>query len=339
MEATHQYIERHSGEIRDELLKADRLIRLIYSGLRENASVLFRALTSSVLTDMIAWSHYDNPLKLKPSHIRRMICDLRINTDEIIEPECTRSLRTLFERKIAYWKTRPMPDGTDKVVSPCDARVIPGSLCKDTSFFIKDKFFDMDELLGTDKYGWLNAFEGGHYAVFRLTPDKYHYNHAPVTGNVVDFYEITGRYHSCNPSAVIELVTPYSKNKRVVTVINTDVPGGTGAGLVAMVEIVALMIGDIEQAYSDSAYDNPRKLALNDVMLKGQPKSLFRPGSSTVVLLFQKDRFAFSSDLLENVGRTDVQSRFSKGFGQSLVETDLSVRSEIGIALKNKENK
>jgi phosphatidylserine decarboxylase len=52
------------------------------------------------------------------------------------------------------------------------------------------------------------------------------------------------------------------------------------------------------------------------------------------VLLFQKDRFAFSSDLLENVGRTDVQSRFSKGFGQSLVETDLSVRSEIGIALK-----
>jgi phosphatidylserine decarboxylase len=334
MEIAHQYIERHSGEIRDEMLKADRLIRLIYSGLRENAAVLFRALTSSVLTDMIAWSHYDNPLKLKPAHIRSMIRDLRINTDEILEPECTRSMRTLFERKIAYWKTRPMPDGREKVVSPCDARMIPGSLSKDTSFFIKDKFFDMEELLGTDKHSWLSAFEGGHYAVFRLTPDKYHYNHAPVTGNVVDFYEITGRYHSCNPSAVIELVTPYSKNKRVVTVINTDVPGGTGAGLVAMVEIVALMIGDIEQAYSDSAYDDPRKLALNDVMLKGQPKSLFRPGSSTVVLLFQKDRFAFSSDLLENVGRTDVQSRFSKGFGQSLVETDLSVRSEIGIALK-----
>lgn len=338
MEKAHQYIERHSGEIRDELLKADRIIRLMYSGLRENASFLFRTLTSSILTELIAWSHYDNPFKLKPAHIRKIIRDLHINTDELIEPECTRSLRTLFERKIAYWKTRPMPDGPDKVVSPCDARIIPGSLSQDTSFFIKHKFFDVEELMGKDKNRWLNAFEGGHYAVFRLTPDKYHYNHAPVTGAVVDFYEINGRYHSCNPSAVIEMVTPYSKNKRVVTIINTDIAGGTGAGLVAMVEIVALMIGDIEQAYSDSAYDNPRKPTLNDVILKGQPKSLFRPGSSTVVLLFQKDRFQFSPDLLANVSRTDVQSRFSKGFGQSLVETDLSVRSEIGIALK-KENK
>jgi phosphatidylserine decarboxylase len=334
METTHQYIDRYSGEIRHELLKADRLIRLMYSSLRENAAFLFRTLTSSVLTEMIAWSHYDNPLTLNPSHIRRMIRDLRINTDELLEPECTRSMRSLFERKITYWETRPMPAGSDNVVSPCDARMIPGSLTQDTSFFIKHKFFDIKELLGKDKNDWLNAFDGGHYAVFRLTPDKYHYNHAPVTGKVVDFYDINGRYHSCNPSAVIELVTPYSKNKRVVTVINTDIPGGTGAGLVAMVEIVALMIGDIEQAYSDSAYDDPRKLTLNEVMLKGQPKSLFRPGSSTVVLLFQKDRFAFSPDLLENVRRTDVKSRFSKGFDQSLVETDLDVRSEIGIALK-----
>ena len=336
MEATHQYIDRHSGKICDEKLTADRLIRLLYSRLRESAGFLFRTFTSSFLTDMIAWSHYDNPLKLKNYHIRRMICDLHINTDEILEPECTRSMRALFERKITYWKTRPMPGGTDKVVSPCDARMIPGSLNENTRFFIKYKFFDVEELLGRDKFAWLNAFEGGQYAVFRLTPDKYHYNHAPVTGSVIDFYEIRGKYHSCNPSAVIELVTPYSKNKRVVTVIDTDIPGGTGAGLIAMVEIVALMIGDIEQAYSEFVYDAPRKLTKNDVMIKGQPKSLFRPGSSTVVLLFQKERFQFSPDLLENVGRADVQSRFSKGFGQSLVETDLAVRSEIGIALKRK---
>jgi phosphatidylserine decarboxylase len=43
------------------------------------------------------------------------------------------------------------------------------------------------------------------------------------------------------------MVRPYSKNKRVVTIIDTDVEGGTGIGLVAMIEVVALMIGDIVQ--------------------------------------------------------------------------------------------
>ena len=333
MRLSHQYIERYSKRVCDEQITADRVIRLIYSNLKENAAFLFRTVTSSILTELIAWSYYDNPVHLSTSQIRRIIKDLNIDTGELLEPECTKSLRTLFERKIPYWKTRPMPDGTDKVVSPCDARILPGMLSKGSSFFIKNKFFDLDELFGLDKTAWLEAFEGGAYAIFRLTPDKYHYNHAPVSGRVVDIYEITGRYHSCNPSAVIEVVTPYSKNKRVVTIIDTDVLNGTGSGLVAMVEIVALMIGDIKQAYSRTAYHSPIKLAPNDFILKGQPKSLFRPGSSTVVLLFQKNRFAFSKDLLENVNRTDVQSRFSKGFGESLVETDLQVRSEIGTAL------
>ena len=95
---------------------------------------------------------------------------------------------------------------------------------------------------------WLRAFRKADFAILRLTPDKYHYNHTPVAGRVVKIYPISGEYHSCNPAAVVTVVTPYSKNKRVVTIIDTDVPGGTGVGLVAMIEIVALMIGDIVQA-------------------------------------------------------------------------------------------
>ena len=52
------------------------------------------------------------------------------------------------------------------------------------------------------------------------------------------------------PGAVVALVTPYSKNSRVVTIIDTEVPGGTGVGLVAMIEVVALMIGEVVQCYS-----------------------------------------------------------------------------------------
>jgi phosphatidylserine decarboxylase len=199
-------------------------------------------------------------------------------------------------------------------------------------FWLKTKFFTYEELLGTDKREWLHAFAGGDFAIFRLTPEKYHYNHAPVAGRVVDFYAIDGACHSCNPGAVIELATPYSRNKRFVTVIDTDVPGGTGVGLVAMIEVVALMIGEVVQAYSDERYDVPQPMQLGMFLRKGVPKSLYRPGSSTDVLLFQRGRIRFDDDIVANMRRQGVASRFTRGFGVPLVETDLAVRSSIARA-------
>ncbi len=65
---------------------------------------------------------------------------------------------------------------------------------------------------------------------------------------------------------------------------------------------------------------------------KGQPKSLFRPGSSTDVLIFQKGRVKFSQDLVTNMYNQEAQSRYSLGFGKPLVETEVNVRSKIAFA-------
>src|SRR5262249_52191781 len=155
------------------------------------------------------------------------------------------------------------------------------------------------------------------FALFRLTPEKYHYVHVPAAGQVVDFYEIHGRYHSCNPQATVSLITPYSKNRRVVTILQTDVPGGSHIGLVAIIEVVALMVGQIEQRYSEDRYDGPRSILPGMFLKRGQPKSLFRPGSSTVILLFQPGRVEFADDLISNRFRRDATSRFSLGFNQT----------------------
>jgi phosphatidylserine decarboxylase len=146
---------------------------------------------------------------------------------------------------------------------------------------------------------------------------------------VVDFYEITGRYHSCHPAAVVSCVTPYSKNRRSVTIIDTDVEGGSRLGLVAMVEVVAMMIGDILQCYSENRYESPRQIVPGMMLRRGQPKSLFRPGSSVDVLIFQKDRIRFSNDIRKNLHHPSAVSRFSKGFGQPLIETEVKIRQEI----------
>ena len=325
----HQYVERHSGRICEEKLFGDRAVRVLYSVAREYASPLFRALTGPRFSRWLAALQYDSPLT-RVAGGRNFMESSGLDWNECVAPrEELSTMREVFERQVRYWECRPIPLDPSVVVSPADSRVIVGSLQESSSLFLKEKFFHFEELLGSDKRKWLHNFVDGDFAIFRLTPEKYHYNHTPVAGVVLDHYTIDGAYHSCNPAAVVALATPYSKNRRVVTIIDTDVPGGTGVGLVAMLEVVALMIGEVVQCYSDRRYDEPKDLEPGMFVRRGQPKSLFRPGSSTDVLLFQKGRVRFDADLVSNLGKTEVSSRFTSAYGHAMVETELEVRSSV----------
>lgn len=328
----HQYVERMNGTIMDEELFGDRIVHFLYSRAREKAPFLFRLATSARMSSLLGLYHFD--LKLNPRLIgnSRFLSRYGVDLSECVAPpEYFTTPRRIFERQIRYWECRPMPQADAAVVSPADSRVALGALHPESLLFLKDKFFNYEELLGAERPRWLELFNHGDYAVFRLTPDKYHYNHTPVSGRVVDHYSLSGRYHSCNPGAVVEIVTPYSKNKRVVTIIDTDVAGGTGIGHVAMVEVVAMMIGDIVQCYSDAAYDHPLQIRPGMFLSKGQPKSLYRPGSSTDILIFERNRIRFAGDLLQKGRRTDVHSRFSLSFGRPLVEVEVQARSLIAM--------
>ena len=331
----HQYIERQSGRICNEDLIADQWVQWLYGYARERAPLIFKALTSARATQWLSLLNYDLPVYRRPAMLKKLINELNIDLHECLdEPDKLDSARKLFERRIKYWRFRPMPEDPRTVVAPADAKALVGSWKQIRQLFLKEKFFAFKELLGRSQSHWQRAFEDGDFAVFRLTPEKYHHNHLPVAGRVVDFYAIDGDYHSCNPAAVVAEATPFSKNKRVVTVIDTDLPGGTRIGLVAMVEVVALMIGEIVQCYSATRYDDPQPIRPGMFVLKGQPKSLYRPGSSVDLLFFQQGRMEFDADLLANSRRTEVQSRFTHAFQHPLVETEVRVRSSIGRGLK-----
>lgn len=326
----HQYIERLSGKVCDERPLGDKAVALLYSQVREHSPTLFRLFTSRRWSKTIAQIAYDLPGGGALCGVWQLLREGKINLAECVEESTSyKTPREIFERQIRYWECRPMNNDPQTVASPCDARMLLGSLADQSSLFIKEKFFSYPELLGTEKLTWRRTFFGSDFAVFRLTPEKYHYVHWPVTGEVVDYYEIDGEFHACNPNAVIALATPYSKNKRVVTIVDTDVTGGTGVGFVAIIEIVALMVGEIVQAYSTHQYDEPQDMQVGMFFKKGSPKSLFRPGSSTVVLLFEKNRVAFSKDLVRNTTLPFISSRYSRRFGAPIVETDLQVRSTI----------
>ncbi|MBN1932270.1 MAG: phosphatidylserine decarboxylase [Desulfobacterales bacterium] len=326
----HQYINRESGRVVTESLFLDRLVCRLYGTAREKAPALFKALISGRSSRLLSYLNFDCSRKQNKTAALKLMAVMGIELRECVKPEhCLQSTRSLFERQIKYWNCRPIPQDPASVVSPADAKMLVGSFCETDQLFLKEKFFTYKELLGPSKNQWRDAFKNGDFAVLRLTPEKYHYNHTPVSGRVVDFYCLEGDYHSCNPGAVISEVTPFSKNKRVITIFDTDIAGGTNVGLVAMVEIVALMIGEIVQCYSSHRYDAPKPMELGMMVDRGQPKSLYRPGSSVDVLFFQKNRVEFDKDLIENRFRFDVVSRYSLGFGKPLVETDVRVRSSI----------
>lgn len=334
----HQYIDRRTGRVCTERLFSDGVVRWLYGDVRENAAGLYRVMIGRRASRLLGFLNYDFPLGSALSGQRNFLQANGIDLAECVEPpEAFNSLRRIFERQIRYWDCRPLPAEAEAIVSPADARVLVGSLNETSALFLKGKFFDPEELLGRDRAEWNAAFADGAFAIFRLTPDKYHYNHTPVAGVVRDFYEVRGRYHACNPAAVVAEVTPYSKNTRTVTIIDTDVPRGTNVGLVAMIEVTALMIGQVVQCYSRARYDNPQPVTLGMFVERGCPKSLYRPGSSTDVLLFERGRVRFDDDLIRNLHRQDAQSRFSQGFGRPLVETDIAVRSRLAVSASVKE--
>jgi phosphatidylserine decarboxylase len=336
----HQFVERLSGEVRNETLLYDRHIRWMYSSLRESAPWLFKWISSSpAINDWLATINFDKPIRDAQGVINALVVKADVRMDELLEPlPNAPTWRDFFGRKIRFWDCRPLSPDPRRVVAPCDSRVLLGNLNHQKELLIKEKFFSLVDLLDK-KAAWIDKFRDADWAIFRLTPEMYHYNHCPVAGAVVDFYEIGGAYHSCNPTACIETVTPYSKNRRFVTIFDTDVPGGTGIGKVAMIEVVALLIGRVRQCYSHAQYKFPTTMYKGLMCKRGAVKSVFEPGSSTVVLLFEKGRVEFDSDLLVNQARTDAFSRFSKGFAEPMVETEIQVRSGIGTALDPMGNK
>jgi phosphatidylserine decarboxylase len=325
--AEHQYIDRATGNVLREHLLADSVIGALYSPALEKAPLLARVASSRYVSRVLGYLNYDNLLSSRATGMLRFLRESGIQVSEFVGNLSEYDTpRELFERQIRYWNCRPMPPNPRAVVSPADARAFIGSMAEASGLYLKQKFFSFPELLGEDS-PWQSSFTGGDYAVFRLTPEKYHYTHSPVSGRVLDISSVEGRYNSCNPNAAVQLLTPFSKNRRVVTILDTDCPNGSAIGRVGMIEVVALMVGQIEQRYSEHRYENPRPVEKGMFLRAGAPKALFRPGSSTVVLLVQRDRIRFAPDLIDNQHRPGVHSRFSLTLGEPLIETDVAIRS------------
>jgi hypothetical protein len=83
----HQYIDRLTGQVKNEDLFSDSCIRLIYSDIRERSPWLFHALTSTRMNQLLAFINYDMFLGQKITGADAIIRKIKFQSPEWVEEE------------------------------------------------------------------------------------------------------------------------------------------------------------------------------------------------------------------------------------------------------------
>ena len=327
----HQYVALTGAGSANETLVADRVIDFLYSTAREQPSLLQRMAASRLASKALAAWEFDLPLRRPIGTIAATAERIGVDLNEVHgDLRQWRTLRDLFERQIRYWQLRPMTELAGSIVSPADGKALAFGHADDFMLPVKSRWVAISELVGSRTL--VDELVPASGVIVRLTPEAYHDVHAPVSGVVRSHDLIDGALHSCNPTALVSFVNPYAMNLRRVTVIDTDVYHGSRIGIVVLVNVAAMMIGRIEDAYCATRYDAPESIRVGRFVRRGQPMALFRPGSSTSIALWSHNRARLQPELAKNAARADVQSRFSHWLLSPWVESAVRVRSTLATA-------
>jgi phosphatidylserine decarboxylase len=157
----------------------------------------------------------------------------------------------------------------------------------------KGRSFTLTELLAAQP--WAGSFEGGSFATIYLAPFDYHRVHMPLRGDLRETVYVPGRLFSVNAITAAQVPRLFARNERVLTLFDT------AFGQVALVMVGALNVGSMATVWAGDITPAARRvitrLPARDVSLaKGAELGRFNMGS-TVILLFQKDRAQWLSDV------------------------------------------
>jgi len=279
-----RYIDRVTGELCTEKVFGRRALSLLYGTSR--ASRLFAFFLLPLLARIPFFSHFYGWLQ-KSSHSRRKIRPFiqtyQVDASEFADPiESFGSFNDFFIRKLKS-ACRPIDPNPKIAVLPADGRYLVFPRIQEAQgFYIKGQEFDLASFLQNE--AWARRYAEGSMAIIRLCPTDYHRFHFPVTGVASSPRLIRGSLFSVNPIALVKKLPILWENKRMITEIESDL-----FGTVTMVEVGATCVGTIHQTFQS---DKP--------VSKGEEKGYFSFGGSCIVLLFEKNKIRFQTDLVQN---------------------------------------
>ncbi|MCA1031834.1 phosphatidylserine decarboxylase [Bacillus timonensis] len=186
------------------------------------------------------------------------------------------SLHDLFVRKLKK-DARPIDTNIDSVVSPVDAVMEEvGTILPSKEIIVKGKKYSISEMLG-DEFR-LEKYIDGTFIILYLSPSHYHRIHSPISGEITHQWTLGGMSYPVNKLGLKYGKDTLSKNFRKLTEIKNDLMH------VTVVKVGAMFVNSIELIHE------------HEHLTKGQEMAYFTFGS-TVILLFEKDRFQIEDSL------------------------------------------
>lgn len=268
--------DRQTKQKVEEKVYGGRIIKFLYG----NSLIMapFRWLIAH-LPFLSAFFGWLQTLPRSQKKIDPFIRKYHLNRDEFLEPSFAH-FDAFFSRKL---KPSARPISQADFCMPADGRyLLYPDYSKVEGLFVKGKKFSLETLLQDKELA--QQYEQGSVVIGRLCPSDYHRNHSPAAGEFGESRLINGPLYSVNPAALKWNIHILGENKRVITPLTTP------HGVIQYIEVGATFVGSIEQTYT------PGK-----PVQKGEEKSCFHFGGSTVILLFPPGMISFDEDLLEGM--------------------------------------
>lgn len=302
-------------------------IRLLYNGLDKAKSKRVRKLLKQL--SIKQGTKFDDP-QLK-SDIKSFIKFHGLDLSDCLEPDSSKypTFNEFFYRKLKPG-ARPIEGEKESriAISPADCRCTAfATVNHATELWIKGRNFTIAKLFNGNYNGYENTDlykpDKCSVAIFRLAPQDYHRFHSPVDGSIGKIKYIEGEYYTVNPMAIRSHLDVFGENVRAIIPIETK-----DFGTVIMVAVGAMMVGSTVLTVQDG-----------QTVTKGDEIGYFKFGGSTIILLFENERFRFDSDLIAN-SKTKVETlvRVGQSIGH-LADIPELVRERVDFSKQSKDFK
>lgn len=302
-------------------------IRLLYKGLDKAKTRRVRQLLRKLSVKQ--GTKFDHPSSKNDIESFIKFHKLDLTQCLIEDPQKYNTFNEFFYRRL---KPGARPNESPKdcriVVSPADCRCTAfETVDLATELWIKGRNFSLAKLFNGNFSNLQDTDlfkpEKSTLGIFRLAPQDYHRFHCPVDGKIRSIKYIEGEYYTVNPMAIRSDLDVFGENVRVLISIDTK-----EFGTVIMIAVGAMMVGSTILSVKEG-----------DFVKRGEEVGYFKFGGSTIVLLFEKLKFQFDVDLLDN-SKTCIETliRVGQSIGHA-PEVDEFKRDHIDFGKQSKEFK
>ena len=274
------YIDRKTGKRIEENVAGNKFIVWAYN------TFIGKSVLELIVKRKLFSALYGKLQDLSGSkkNIKPFIDDFNIDMSEAVRENVSEycSFNDFFTRKLKV-ASRKIDRSENVLISPADGKALAyENIDIEKIIQVKGYSYKLKDLLNDEKAA--GYYRHGICIVVRLAPSDYHRFHFVDDGIPLNAKSVKGDYYSVNPIALKEVARLYCKNKRDITVFDSE-----NFGQITFVDIGASCVGTIIQTFIK-----------NKKVIKGDEKGYFKFGGSTVIMFLQKGMIKIDPDILKN---------------------------------------